>query len=126
LDLSIFTKKSLQFRRSTHVGQLLPDKSFEISSSFLSDVYKSRIEMHYTDDLIANMDETPININMPPNYTICKKGTKNIIILTQGQEKCRVSIMLTILANGEKLSPLVVQSSSLFFDQPPNQNKMGD
>lgn len=49
---------------------------------------------------------------MPPNYTICKKDTKNIIIRTQRQEKCRVSIMLTILANGEKLSPLVIFKGS--------------
>ena len=37
------------------------------------------------DDMIANTDETPININMPLNNTI--KGKKNVIIRTQGLEK---------------------------------------
>jgi hypothetical protein len=46
--------------------------------------------MKSEDDVIANLDETPININMPPNYTITKKGKKNVIIRIQGQEKCRV------------------------------------
>lgn len=61
--------------------------------------------MKYDDDLIANIEETPININMPPNYTITKK---NVIISTQGQEKCQCSILLTILADGKKLSPLII------------------
>ena len=33
--------------------------------------------MKYDDDIIANMDETPININMPLNYKITKKRKKN-------------------------------------------------
>jgi hypothetical protein len=31
-----------------------------------------------------------------------------VIIRTQGQGKCRVSILLTILADGQKLSPIVI------------------
>jgi hypothetical protein len=31
-----------------------------------------------------------------------------VIIRTQGQEKCRVSILLNILADGKKLSPIVI------------------
>ena len=57
--------------------------------------------MEYDDDVIANMDETSININMPPNYTITKKGKKNVIILAQGQAKYPVSIILTIIADGK-------------------------
>ena len=92
------------FRRSTHVGQLFPNNPFEISSIFHLTYIK--VDMNYTYDLIGNMDETPININMPPNYSVAKKGKKNIIIIrTQGQEKCRVSLLLTILANGKKLNP---------------------
>lgn len=40
--------------------------------------------MKYDDDVIANIEETPINSKMPPNYTITKKGKKNVIIYTQG------------------------------------------
>ena len=96
------------FLKHTHLGQLLPQNSFDSTSIFLSDVYNSRLSMKYDDDVIANIDETPININIPPNYTITKKGKKNMIIRTQGQEKCRVSILWTILADGQKLSPIVI------------------
>ena len=65
------------FRNQTYLGQLLPKKSFEITSIFLSDLYKSCITMKYDDEVIVSMDVTPININMPPNYMITKKGKKN-------------------------------------------------
>ena len=55
--------------------------------------------MKYTDDVIFNMDENPLALNMPPNYTIAHKGKKTVIIRTQSQEKCRVSF-LGIIADG--------------------------
>ena len=54
------------------------------------------------------MDETPIFLNMPITRTIIKKGAKQVIVRTQGQEKCRVSVILCILADGEKLPPLII------------------
>ncbi len=38
--------------------------------------------MKYTDDVIFNMDETPLALNMSPNYTIVHKGKKTLIIRT--------------------------------------------
>ena len=54
------------------------------------------------------MDETPFFLNMQKNKTIVIKGSKQVIIKTQGQEKCRFSCMLCILADGDKLPPLVI------------------
>ena len=34
--------------------------------------------MKYSDDLIGNLDETPLCINMAPNYSISRKKEKNI------------------------------------------------
>ena len=45
---------------------------------------------------------------MPYNTTIEKKGKKNIIINTQNQEKCRITVLLGILADGFKLPPLII------------------
>ena len=47
---------------------VLTENSFEIASIFLSDVFQLRVLIKYTDDLIGNMDETPTNTNMSPNY----------------------------------------------------------
>ena len=41
---------------------------------------------------------------MPYNTTIEKKEKKNIIINIQNQEKCRITVLLGILADGYKVS----------------------
>ena len=101
-------RNHFSFRRSTHLGQALPKSSIDIASQFLSSVYNSRLNMKYSDDLIGNLDETPLCINMAPNYSISQKGKKSVIIHTQSQDKCHVSVILTILANGGKLPPLLI------------------
>ena len=57
--------------------------------------------MKYDDDVIVNMEETPLTLNMPLNYVIEKKGKKSVIIRAQNLEKCRLSVLLTILSNGK-------------------------
>ena len=68
--------------------------------------------MKYSDDIIFNMDETPLALNMPPNYTISCKGKKTVIIRAQSQEKCKVSLVLGIIADGNKLPPLIILKGS--------------
>lgn len=109
----IFLKRhNYTFRRHTHLGQSLPQESFDIIAQFVSKCYNSRFPMKYDDDVIDNMDETLLTLNIPPNYVIEKKGNKNIIIRTQNQEKCRLSVLLTILSNGLKLPPLLIFKSA--------------
>lgn len=45
---------------------------------------------------------------MAPNYPISQKGKRSLIIHTQLQDKCHVSVLLSILANGGKLPPLII------------------
>ena len=52
---------------------------------------------------VGNMDEVYIFFNMYPNKTISEKGNKTILIKTQSQEKCRISVILCITANSEML-----------------------
>ena len=54
------------------------------------------------------MDETPLNLNMIPNKTITKKGEKNVVIRTQNQEKIRITCILSICADGDKLPPYII------------------
>ena len=54
------------------------------------------------------MDETALQYNMPSKKTIHKIGAKTIVIRTQKQEKCRISLILTIAGNGKKLIPFVI------------------
>jgi hypothetical protein len=42
---------------------------------------------------------------MPSNYTVDGTGAKSVLIKTSGNEKMRVTVMLTVLADGIKLPP---------------------
>jgi DDE superfamily endonuclease. len=57
---------------------------------------------------IGNSDETPIWFDMPRNYTITEKRTKEVFIKTSGCEKRRVTVMLAITADGRKLHPFLI------------------
>ena len=57
---------------------------------------------------VGNMDETPIFFNKYPNKTFAKKSNKSILIKTKSQEKCRVSVILSITADGNKLPPFLI------------------
>ena len=52
---------------------------------------------------IGNVDETPIWFYMTYNITISKIGEKSVKVRTFGGERLRVSLILCILADGEKL-----------------------
>ena len=54
------------------------------------------------------MDETPLYLNMVPNKIIAKKGEKNVVVRTQNQEKIRITCLLSICADGDKLPPSII------------------
>jgi len=57
---------------------------------------------------MANMDETPLLFDMPYTRTIAPKGSKKVAIRTAGGEKKRLTVVLTIFADGSKAKPLVI------------------
>ena len=67
------------------------------------EAYNNRIKYRFNTYSIGNMDEAPIFINIYHNKIIGKKGNKTIFIKTQFQEKCIISVILCIIAYGEKL-----------------------
>ena len=68
--------------------------------------YKIKFRCKYDFELneIANIDETPSYLNMPPCQTVQKIGSKKVNIRTQGQENWRVTAIFIILASEEKFS----------------------
>ena len=119
-------RHSLVFRKAGHIGQPLPKKVNDVVNIFLRDIIRARENMNITDDklnLIINIDETPIYFEMPEQTTIELKGTKNVKISTFGNDKNRVSVILAIAGNGEKLAPMMI-----FKGQPgkTNEKKLQD
>jgi hypothetical protein len=98
-------RNNLVFRRAGHIGQSLPKSIYTVVNGFLRDIIRAREKMGIGDqDLgrIVNMDETPIFFDMPETITIEVKGTKNVNISTFGNDKNRVSVILSIAGDGTK------------------------
>ena len=54
------------------------------------------------------MDETPLYLNMVPNKVIAQNEEKNLVIRTQNQERIRITCLLTVCTDGDKLSPYII------------------
>jgi hypothetical protein len=62
----------------------------------------------YLSGQMGNADETPVFFDMPANTTIDTKSSKSVLVKTTGLEKLRISVMLSVLADGRKLTPFVI------------------
>ena len=57
---------------------------------------------------IGNMDEVPVTFDLPGNFTIEKKGTSDVRVMTTGHEKTKLTVVLAVLANGGKLPAYII------------------
>ena len=95
-------RHKLSFRRVTHVAQKSPDVIHAKVDTFLKVVLSHRKMRNYADCFIANMDETPIWLEMPGKITLEHSGAKQVSAVMAGQEKKRYTVILTALADGTK------------------------
>ena len=101
------------FRAGTHVGRELPEnyreKNFKIIK--LNEAYREQNYLKLSQ--IANMDETPIFLNMIRTRTITKIGSKTINIKSHGQDSVRVTAILWIVVDKTKLPPILIFKGEL-------------
>ena len=101
-------RHKLSFRRTTHVGQKNEDILSDKMQGFLGFVTKLRRRRGYSLSLIGNMDETPLYVDTPGEYTMEEIGKKTISMKSMGHEKERFTVMLAAMADGTKLTPMVL------------------
>ena len=54
------------------------------------------------------MDETLVSFDLPSNTTIDELGTRTVSIRTTGHERTNFTVVLTCMADGTKLPPLII------------------
>ena len=54
------------------------------------------------------MDETPVFFDMIPTKSICKTGSRECIVRTSGSEKKHVTVVLSAIADGTMLPPMLI------------------
>ena len=57
---------------------------------------------------VGNMDEVPVPFDVPLNRTIEIKGTEDVFLATTGHHRTFFTVVLTVLASGEKLPPMII------------------
>ena len=95
-------RNSLVLRRHTSVQQKLP-AALEQKLAAMMDKVKTLRERHnFPDDLIVNMDETPIFFDMQRAYTVHQKGSRE-----EGGKK-RVTFVVSCAASSKMLEPMII------------------
>lgn len=95
-------------RRRTSLCQKLPADFEEKLVAYQRYIIRLRTQNDYLLGQMGNADETPVYFDMPTNYTVDIVGTKTVSVKTTGNEKMRVTVMLTVLADGRKLPPFII------------------
>ena len=90
----LLVRNHLTFRAGAHIGQEHSENYKEKMFEFIKLVENYRKCNDLELDQIANMDETPLFLNMARTRTIAKIGSKTVNIKTHGQEKVRVTVIL--------------------------------
>ena len=98
----------LTFYAGTHIGQKLADSYPEVMRKFTKYNEKLRDDKEFWFSQIANMDETPLFMNIASTKTIARIGSKEVVIKTHGQEKQHVTAILCITADATKLPLMLV------------------
>ena len=103
-----FKRHDFSLRRRTTVCQKLPQDHITKITSYLMRVRKMRHTHQYSLSSIGNMDETPLWLDMPGDTTVTQVGDRSVPIRTTGHDKGRFTVILSAMANGNKLKPFVV------------------
>jgi len=101
-------RHDLSLRRRTKISQKLPADLTEKVVLFHRYIIKHRKKYNYDLSQIGNMDETPMFFDMVGNTTIDIRGTNTVHLRTTGNEKNHFTCVLTVLADGTKLKPMVI------------------
>ena len=101
-------RHGLSVRHRTKIAQKLPADLDDKVTNFHRYVLDLRKTHGFELGQIGNMDETPLCFDMPGNRTVHSTGKKTVLIRTTGHEKTHFTTVLTCLADGTKLRPMVI------------------
>ena len=96
----LMKRNALSLWQKTTLARRLPADYKEKVVWFHRFIIEHCKEHCYPLHLVANMDETPLTFDMPPNCTINNTSEKTIKICTTGIGKNRVTVMLACCGDG--------------------------
>ena len=101
-------RHSVSFRAKTTLAQRLPDDMEEKVVQFHRFVIAARQRVGYPLSRIFNMDETPMQFELPLSRSLKFTGSRTVAVKTCGAEKHSFNVALAVAADGTKLPPKVI------------------
>lgn len=100
------TRYDVVCRTVTSVGQKVPENASLLCRNFFD--FNNTVVGSLPPSCIGNMDETPLWFDLPQNRTFDFKGVKQVRCKTTGKEKLRYTVVLSAMADGTKLKPMII------------------
>ena len=101
-------RHNLALRKKTSLCQKLPSQLESKISLFYSDCARFLKIGKYPLLLIGNMGKTPVFFDMVPEKSFVQKGQNSVTIRTSGSKKRHVTVVLTVVADGLILPPMII------------------
>jgi hypothetical protein len=108
-------------RSATHIATKLSNYAVDEIKTFLDKFRQIKIEevMHQMNNslddsrstLYINLDEVPLMFDVSKNKTLDFKGVRDVTILKNKKYKSRMTVLLSVVSNGDFLSPFVIGKS---------------
>lgn len=99
---------SLTLRQRTKIAQKLPPDLSEKVMNFQKYTINLRKKHNYDLAQMGNMDETPVTFDLPGKRTVNAIGERTIMMKTTGHEKTHFTVVLSCMADGTRLKPVVI------------------
>jgi hypothetical protein len=104
-QLRFMCHKGLALRGTS--AKKLPTDYVEKLIAYKRHIINLRRKHDYLLGQMGNTEATPVFFDMPANTTVDIKGSKSVLDTT-GHEKLRITAMVSVLADGRKLTPFVI------------------
>ncbi|CAM9369069.1 unnamed protein product, partial [Pylaiella littoralis] len=130
-------RRGFSIRRRTSVGQKLPTGHEGMAWATLMKLRAALLKRAGEDltseqlesvaatvfEELGNMDQTPVQHEMPVETTLEKRGAKDARISTGGKEKERFTLCLAVMANGSRVPLRIIFKGTPFI--PPTKSGKG-
>jgi hypothetical protein len=101
-------RKGLALRRRTTLAKKLPTDYAENVIAYQCQIINLCRKHDYVLGQTGNADGTPVFFDMPANTTVDTNDSKSVLVNTTAHEKLKIAVMLSVLADGRKLTPFVI------------------
>ena len=90
------------------MAQKLPKDLEAKIETFYKDIQNLRENGKYSNELIGNMDETPLYFNMIPSRSLEKRGAKEVRVKFTGAQKWHITVVLACTGASRKMLPPMI------------------